>query len=869
MSLSPGTRLGPYEIIAAVGAGGMGEVYRARDTRLNRSVAIKVSKETFSERFEGEARAIATLNHPNICQLFDVGPNYIVMEFVEGTPVAAVDSPKRLLDVAIQIADGLAAAHAAGIVHRDLKPENILVTRDGRVKVLDFGLAKQSGALEAAAAAVTRATALTDPGSTIGTVAYMSPEQARGEANLTAQSDQFSVGIVLYELATGRRPFQRGSTAETMTAIIREDPEPLPPTIPAPIRWVIERLLSKEPADRYDSTRDLFRELRQIRDRLSQTTSAVEPSARAASSRPRRMLAIVLTTAVVCLAAGAIASLLLLPAPGPDISSYSFTPLSRQDATERWPVWSPDGNSIAFLTSVHGILQVFTKSIDRTDAAQLTRSTSDCGIPFWAPDGSTIYYVSRGSLWAVPASGGTPELVLDKTGNATIHPDGTTLAFVRGGKLWVTSLKKEAPREFGISPFPPSEVSAARFSPDGSKLMTAAANDTWILPFPSGTPWKVKDLSAVLPGGAAWLPDNRHVVAPGPTSGASTWTLWRVDTRDGSRERIYASAESIIGASISPDGKRLAYQTGQIEWNVLEISLPSGAVHTAMSGSGIVSWWPDWAPSGTHYMVSTNRSGASAIEDVSAADGFSRRLAAPSDPEGFVSTPRWAPDGSRFTFLSVDLGSGSGPRLMVANASGSNATTLEENASFRNPTIRPSWSPDSQWIAYARPGGARMQVVKMRPGSSSSPQLLTEFAPGNWTNYPVVEWSPKGEWIAYPTQEGLALTSPDGKNTRKLTDRKLQVYGFSKNGETLFGILRDTSGEGPQWQLYSVDVKTGTDTFLATVDLPASADSIAGFSLHPDGKRFLTSIAKWPFDIWMMEGFDTPTSWWERLVRRR
>src|SRR5580698_1040128 len=146
MPLAPGARLGPYEILNSIGAGGMGEVYKARDTRLNRTVAIKVSKESFSDRFEREARAVAALNHPNICQLYDVGPDYLVMEFVEGAPIASVDSTRKLLDIAVQIADGLAAAHAAGIIHRDLKPDNILITRDGRVKILDFGLAKMVAA---------------------------------------------------------------------------------------------------------------------------------------------------------------------------------------------------------------------------------------------------------------------------------------------------------------------------------------------------------------------------------------------------------------------------------------------------------------------------------------------------------------------------------------------------------------------------------------------------------------------------------------------------------------------------------------------------------------------------------------------------
>src|SRR3954454_13664135 len=290
MPLAPGASRGPYEILNPIGAGGMGEVYKARDTRLDRTVAIKVSKEAFSGRFEREARAVATLNHPNICQLYDVGPDYLVMEFVEGTPVAAVDTTRKLLDIAVQIADGLAAAHAAGIVHRDLKPDNILITRDGRVKILDFGLAKIITAANADHDA-TRAMTRTEAGVTLGTIAYMSPEQARGSADLTAQSDQFSFGLVLYELATGRRAFPRDSAAETMTAIIREEAGPLPATLPGPLRWIVERLLAKDPSDRYESTRDLYRELRQVRDRFSESTvSGVQAASTVGIPERRRSL---------------------------------------------------------------------------------------------------------------------------------------------------------------------------------------------------------------------------------------------------------------------------------------------------------------------------------------------------------------------------------------------------------------------------------------------------------------------------------------------------------------------------------------------------------------------------------------------------
>jgi serine/threonine protein kinase len=406
MPLAPGTRLGPYEIVVPVGAGGMGEVYRARDTRLDRIVAIKILRENFGERSQREARAIAALNHPNICQLHDVGPNYLVMEFIKGSPVAPLDNSRRLLDVTVQIADGLCAAHAAGIVHRDLKPLNILITREGRVKILDFGLAKTALAAGVSAPDATE-TVVTDAGTTVGTVDYMSPEQARGEPNLTPQSDQFSFGLVLYELASGKRAFHRRSAQETMTAIIREEAEELPASVPAPLRWVVERLLAKEPAERYDSTRDLYREMKQIRERYSQATSAAQVPAPPKRKRKRWLIAAAVAAAAI---AGFAAAVLLTPRRGADLTNYKITLLTRAENTLIGPAWSPDGKSVAYSAVIDGVPQVFTRGLDSPDATPLTPASEGGYGAAWSRDGQAIYYLSflsPGKLWSVPASGGT------------------------------------------------------------------------------------------------------------------------------------------------------------------------------------------------------------------------------------------------------------------------------------------------------------------------------------------------------------------------------------------------------------------------------------------------------------------------------
>jgi len=850
MPLSAGDKLGPYEILTRLGAGGMGEVWKARDTRLDRIVAIKIAQGNFTERFEREARSIAALNHPNICQLYDIGPNYLVMEFVEGSPIAMADAARKLLDLAVQIADGLAAAHAAGIVHRDLKPDNILVTREGRVKILDFGLAKSITSRPAGDATLTMG--ITDPGTVVGTVNYMSPEQARGEANLTPQSDQFSFGLVLYELAIGKRAFQRGSAAETMTAIIREEAEPLPDRVPAPLRWIVERLLAKEPAERYDSTRDLYRELKQIRDRLSQATSAQSPAA--AVSTPKRRRGLVLGAgAVVCLAAGSVLTLFLIPKPvaGPDLSAYKFTALSRAEAEERSPRWSPDGKSIAFTTRVHGVMQVFTKPAGAPDAVQLTKADQNCTSPFWSPDGASVYYISGGSLWSVSAAGGASQKVYERVTAATLHPDGKTLAFDRGRKLWVGSLTNSEVKELWEGP----TNGGLNFSPDGSKLAVDSIGPIMIVRYPSGSPRQLDPGGPVLTA-PSWFPDSRHL-AVAVRNGDGT-VLSIVDAADGTRRTIASAPNGFPEPSVSPEGKRIAYAAGQFGWDVLEVSIPEGQVRTLISGG--ISRTPDWSPSGTHFIYSIpTGEGVGFVDRQAGVEGFSRRL---GDANG--RDPQWSPDGGRFVFYrEVDRVG----RLMLANAAGGGAVLLD---SIPSGTLNGmSWSPDGQWICYLREVGGKQDLAKVRATPGSASEIVANAKPQSWADS-MPRWSPAGDWIAYPAADGIDLISPDGKSPRNLTSRKFLAYGFSKDGSQFYGIFQNTTGTGAQWQLYSVNVKSGAEKFLAPIDLPASVDRIAGFSIHPDGKRFLTSVAEFPFDIWMLEGFEQaePKSFLDRLLRR-
>ena len=837
----------------------MGEVWKARDGRLGRIVAIKISGERFTDRFEREARAVAALNHPNICTLYDVGPDYLVMEFVDGTPIAPIEGVRKLLDVATQIADGLSAAHAADILHRDLKPGNILITREGRVKILDFGLAKSMAPAQDDATAVMT---VTQPGTVLGTIAYMSPEQARN-APLDARSDQFCFGLVLYELASGKRAFDRPTIAETLTAIIREEYEPMPPAIPAPLRWIIERLLAKDPEERYASTKDLYHDLRGLRERLSEASAEV--TGPTAEPPPKRiLLKLLLLTGLLT----GILIALMLPRLQPDFSAYRITPVSRDEATEQSPVWSPDGKSVAYEMTIHGLRQVFTWTLGSSNAAQLTHSKGNCYWPFWSPDGSTIYFTSGNDTWSVPVSGGAPQLVVKNGRAGTISPDGKTFAFVRNNRLWIGPPGEGQAREYANPSFPSTQLNVfnAHFSPDGSKLAVAAASPsggfpTWIIPYPTGTPRKLHD-EQLLNVHINWFPDNRRLIMAQPDGGGSSLVI--VDTETGGSRAIYKSPDALLSPAVSPDGKRIVYAAGPEESDLIEIGVPDGAV-TVMLARGGRSETPDWAPSGTHYLFATDVNGIHAIDDRTPKEDFTRRLISassqywPAVPE-VLHSPRWAPEGERFTFVA---GAGLSRKTWVAHTSGGRPVNIDPSAE----SFGASWSPDGLWIAYYRRTEGivgKAQIAKIGTSAGAAPAVLKEVP----RVFDTTQWAPSGDWILYRGSDGLALVSADGKQDRTLTGRTVLAYGFSKNGDQVYGVFLNRDQDSALWQLLSVDVKTGSEKFLAPLNLPPATHTLDSFSLHPDGKRFATSIEKWSYDLWMLEGFEQEKSWLDRLLRR-
>ncbi|HTO75401.1 MAG TPA: protein kinase [Thermoanaerobaculia bacterium] len=572
MTLPAGTRLGSYEILAPLGAGGMGEVYKARDTRLGRDVAIKVlpadraTDPDRRRRFEQEARSASALNHPNILTIHEVGSEgettFIAMELVEGRTVrelvaAGAVPTKKLLDVAAQTAEGLAKAHGAGIVHRDLKPENLMVSKDGYVKILDFGLAKLAEPDANAASAIqTAAGSPTEPGTVLGTAGYMSPEQAAGRP-VDFHSDQFALGSILYEMATGERAFQRKTGAETLVAIMREEPAPISassPAAPAPLRWIVERCLMKDPEDRYASTKDLARDLASVRDHLSETSTSASASGAIAPVKAHRRGWLAPAIAAV---AGLAAGFLLREAVGG--GKPSAPPQFQQITYQRGMIFSarfaPDGQTIAYGAAWDGRpLEIYSARLDSPESRPLGLPPAD--VLSISKTGEMAIslnrhflagYESTGTLARVSLGGGAPRPILENVQDADWAPDGQTLAVARQ----VGNLQRlEYP--IGKTIYTPSGwVSGVRVSPDGRYVAfiehpTRGDNDGRLKIVDAEGKVRAEGPYANL--GVAWSPKGDEVWSSAP---------FAITTLSGKTRQVLGSPGIDVVHDISKDGRML------------------------------------------------------------------------------------------------------------------------------------------------------------------------------------------------------------------------------------------------------------------------------------------------------------------------
>ena len=889
----PDETIGPYQVLGQLGAGGMGEVYRALDPRVGRQVALKKLPESLAadsdrrRRFEQEARLAASLNHPNVMAIYDVGldhhPPYIVGELVPGESLRALIekgplAPRKAIDVASQIAAGLAAAHAAGIVHRDLKPENVIVTPEGTAKILDFGVARQAKVTDGATVTIAQ-TAL---GSVVGTAAYMSPEQARA-LDVDYRSDQFSLGLVLYEMLSGKQAFARASAVQTMAAIVEDDAPPIERTVPAQLRWILARCLAKEREGRYESTRDLARELGQLRDHYSEftgTQAALEPVAAASPRRTWKWLPI--AAGVVAAIGGWCMAQLMHGERNADLAQYRLVPFATALPAQTWPAWSPDGKSIAFFgVPESGPTRVYVQALDSPSAVAITGS--DAGIsgfypPFWSADSHSVYFrcekSGRYGLCRTPAGGGETSLIQPDVLCATLSPDGRTLAmlaFPAGNgfrlRLMTSTPPEAAPQLYEPQAFP-DEVHynnpGLKFSPDGKKILLAIAFPgrgelAYVVPWPAGKarPLFQQGFPFSSTPQFSWMPDSRYAVFS-DANASRQQEIYMTDTSDGRYWPVLVQDRSAGAPTVSPDGARIAYQSSLSHADVIAVPVGEGPVRTVL-GSSRTEQMADASPVGPQLVYVTDRRGMPEVWITSLAEGWDRplftaeSLQVDGSPAELFFGPTFSPDGRR-----VVVAAKGNAQIHLFTGFVSGGAPVRVITGSKELEVSPTWSPDGNWIAFVRLVGNSLQLSKVRPGSGEAPVDL-----GAVESSPVPAWSPTGEWIAAFSAKGkVTLFGPDGKEPRTL-EGDAGPFAWSRNGKTLYQVSVDAPA------LYATDIATGQRRKLRELaGLKPYSTMNPGLhaSLTSDGKDIVYTVNRPRQEIWILDGAQRPQAWWRRLI---
>ncbi len=880
MTLSPGTRLGPYEIQSPLGAGGMGEVYRAHDGKLGRDVAIKVLPERMAEdadalaRFEREARAVAALNHPNILGIYDFGREggiaYAAMELLEGESLrdrieAGAIPVRKAVDYAHQMAIGLAAAHERGIVHRDLKPENVFLTSDGRVKILDFGLAKRIGG--AAGEDTTSAPTLsqqTDPGTVMGTVGYMSPEQVRGFP-VDARSDVFAFGAILYEMLSGERAFRRDTASDTMSAILRDDPPELLESgrnIPPALDRIVRHCLEKNPAERFHSARDIAFDLEAVG--AASTSGATRPGT-LPGRRVRMSPALIAAVAAAALAAGALLDRAIRRPPEPAL--VAIRPLTHS-GRDLFPAVSPDGKTIAFTSFRDGTPRIWLKQLATGDEVALT-SGSDFD-PRFSPDGAQVLYLhgalplaipvtsTDNELYRIPVIGGTPRKIAVRTGDADWSPDGKTIAFVRVNGVPASSTLSVVGGDGGE----PKEIYRVsgrllrwpRFSPDGKTIAVssypALAGGSRIdfvasdgashrtLPVPP---------SLGLISSVVWDASSRNLhFAQALQARYGGSRLVREDARSGTAKPLVWLPFEVESLDSLADG-RLVADGATARQNLAEIDLSDPAKPPKWLTRGTsADRQPVFSPDGEWVAFSSNRSGNLDIWEVSTKSGAIRRL---TEDDADDWDPGFTHDG-RLIWSSARTGH---LEIWQADADGSSPRAVTRQASdAENPT-----ETKDGWIYYALTSSPHDGLWKAKADGSGETRV------GACVNVPEV--SPDGRWIACPdlnvgpirvirASDGAVVPFTADVARPRTTDTQMGRARWSIDGKRLYFLGQDENGiNGIFVQDFDPEKKdtSATRRKVAGFDPNLEAES---FAISPDGKRLVVAFLERLYGISTIEG---------------
>lgn len=889
MALPAGTRLGPYEILAPLGGGGMGEVFRGRDTKLDRLVAIKVLSGSIASdphsrsRFEQEAKAVAALAHPNILSIHDFGciggVTFIVTELLDGDNLRTALrtgplSLRRVLDVAAQIAEALAAAHVKGFVHRDLKPENVFLTQAGHVKLLDFGLAHRaplptphengdSPTLDK----------ITTGGALVGTIAYMSPEQARGQA-LDYRSDQFSFGVLLYEMLACRRPFKGSSPAETLASIIRDAPEPLgsaAPATPEPLAWIVERCLAKEPRDRYESTEDLANQLLDCRAHLfpaegtrGRSSGGERPAfvlpepERPAAARPvppetsRTRLMAALAVAGLATAGAALVwtaarqERVRPPAAGDGRLREVLSTGSHIHSV----ALSGDGKMLAYVLEKDGRSELWVSRAAGGAGIRLTSEDARAAEPQFSPDGERILFTrfpatgAAPEICVVPVLGGHVTSVLAGATRAAWSPDGAALACVtwrppERQKLTVARADGSNVRVLLEADAKVPFFGRLAWSPEGASLVVArsvggVASELWTVRVSDGVSRRLwTDPPGIFSKAPAFAANGWGIVHVSNRGGATN--LWLLPADGRPPTRLTSGAGPDFWPSVSATGA-IAFLNAPERSALWVYDLASGTRRQVVSHSSPL-WAPAFSPDGLDVAYSrAEEDGSWHVWIAPVRGGEPHQLTSSPLPEVY---PRFSADGEWVAYCTWTAGV---DRIWRVPRRGGPAEALTPGG--HDDDQYADFSPDGRRIAFARTVDGETRVFVQDIGAAESRQITK----GPST---LPRWSPDGRWIAYATDRsgtsGVFLVTPDGEDERRISDTGGWPDWWSDGTGVAYSVL----GFDDQQRVRIAPVATRARAFPSV--LPVTGSN-APFDISKDGRSLaITDTEISASRIWILE----------------
>ena len=874
-----GQTVAHYKILDKIGSGGMGDVYLAEDVTLDRHVALKVLPPELADeterraRFTREAKALAALNHPNIVTVYSVeeadGVHFITMELVKGKTLAEMlpkkgFSLRKFFEIAIPLADALAAAHQQGIAHRDLKPANVMVSEDGRVKVLDFGLARSEFSRRDGGALPTRSA--TQEGRVVGTPAYMSPEQAEGKT-VDARSDIFSLGIVFYEMLTGERPFSGDTAASIVSSILRDTPRSasdLQPAIPRELTRLVHRCLAKGQTDRYQSAIDLRHGLEEAKQDLD--SGDMVASHLPASRRSFRTPLAIFAFALVAFTAGI---WLLRSREGPSALAVprlrNAVQVSSSLDVESYPTWSPDGMRLAYQSGAAYIYagrhDIWLAQLGSGEPVNLTNdSPANNRMPSWSPDGREIAFFSDrdGSwgLYTVAAIGGTSRNVLSLPGIGDLNwsapqwsRDGTKL-FVsvhQGGEnvVIVLSLQSLETTRVRLPKYEGNVCWDLSVSPNGRRFAYVEGNAgatevtrLWTISSSGGEAVALTDGRTNV-WSPTWSSDGRKVFYVSNRGGSMD--LWQQAVADDGTSVGEALAVTqglgIRSAAFSPDGKRLAYSRGGRVANVWRVPILSDRPATWGDAKQVTSEhayieFVDVSPDGRLLAFSSDRRGNQDLWLMPAAGGQMTALTTDPTPDW---NPRWSPDGREIAFYAFRSGNRD---IWVMPSRGGPARQLTSDPAQES---NPAWSPDGHEIAFysRRTEGGGGWIVDAKGGDA-------RFVTTGGT----VEWTPDGHGLVVERQDGLYRVAKDGGEALLLSRTVEFPYSprFSRDGQSIYyGVITGPREEQGVRKLSLVDGKISRLTKLE------GRRGTSGYVFSTDDRYLYFTWNDDDGDIWVMD----------------